>query len=41
MAAGVFVSVLEGSVLRICRDVVHLRTEKAQLMGVSKAEQRS
>jgi secondary thiamine-phosphate synthase enzyme len=29
MAAGVFVSVQQGSVLRICRDVVQLRTEKA------------
>ena len=29
MAAGVFVSVHQGSVLRICRDVVQLRTEKA------------
>jgi ABC-type polysaccharide/polyol phosphate transport system ATPase subunit len=38
MVAGVFVSVRQGSVRRICRDVVQLRTGKAQMMGASKAE---
>lgn len=28
MAASLFVSVREGAVLRVCRDLVHLRTEK-------------
>lgn len=29
MAASLFVSVQEGSAVRVCRDVVHLRTERA------------